>query len=114
MAMLWNLVFSMIGGLKTIPKDILDAAKFLKSKALKTKIRYNSCYFPIHYYRFALSLGAGLEPLIVAEALHSLFPTEQWKRSFGLRKPTGKLLLPRTKLCILGRFNYHDHFNYRN
>src|ERR1035437_5750017 len=37
--MLWNLVFSMIGGLKTIPKDILDAAKIFNIKGF-TKLRY--------------------------------------------------------------------------
>jgi NitT/TauT family transport system permease protein len=75
MAMLWNLVFSMIGGLKTIPKDILDAATIFKIKGL-LKLRYVTipAIFPFIITGSLLAWAQGWSLLIVAEALHSYIP----------------------------------------
>ena len=75
MAMLWNLVFSMIGGLKTIPRDILDAALIFKVKGFK-KLRYIiiPSVFPYIITGSLLAWAQGWSLLIVAEALHSYIP----------------------------------------
>jgi NitT/TauT family transport system permease protein len=75
MEMLWNLVFSMIGGLKTIPQDILDAATIFHVKGFK-KLRYITIpsVFPYLITGSLLSWAAGWSILIVAEALHSYIP----------------------------------------
>jgi NitT/TauT family transport system permease protein len=76
MAMLWNLVFSMIGGLKTIPKDILDAAKIFNIKGF-IKLRYVTipAIFPFIITGSLLAWAQGWSILIVAEALHSYIPS---------------------------------------
>jgi NitT/TauT family transport system permease protein len=76
MAMLWNLVFSMIGGLKTIPKDILDAAKIFNIKGFM-KLRYVTipAIFPFIITGSLLAWAQGWSILIVAEALHSYIPS---------------------------------------
>jgi len=73
--MLWCIVFSMIGGLKTIPKDILDAAKIFNVKGLK-KLRYIMIpsAFPYLITGSLLAWAAGWSILIVAESLHSYIP----------------------------------------
>lgn len=73
--MLWNLVFSMIGGLKTIPKDILDAANIFHVKGFK-KLRYIivPAIFPYIITGSLLAWAAGWSILIVAESLHSYIP----------------------------------------
>ena len=75
MAMVWNLVFSMIGGLKTIPKDILDAAKIFNIKGFM-KLRYITipAIFPFIITGSLLAWAQGWSLLIVAEALHSYIP----------------------------------------
>jgi NitT/TauT family transport system permease protein len=75
MAMLWNLVFSMIGGLKTIPKDLLDAAKIFEIKGL-SKLRFIiiPAIFPYIITGSLLAWAQGWSLLIVAEALHSYIP----------------------------------------
>jgi NitT/TauT family transport system permease protein len=75
MAMLWNLVFSMIGGLKTIPKDILDTAKIFDIKGFR-KLRYViiPAIFPYIITGSLLAWAQGWSILIVAEALHSYIP----------------------------------------
>jgi NitT/TauT family transport system permease protein len=75
MAMLWNLVFSMIGGLKTIPKDLLDAAKIFDIKGLN-KLRFIiiPAIFPYIITGSLLAWAQGWSLLIVAEALHSYIP----------------------------------------
>lgn len=76
MAMLWNLVFSMIGGLKTIPKDLLDAAKIFEVKGFQ-KLRYITipAIFPYIITGSLLAWAQGWSLLIVAEALHSYIPS---------------------------------------
>jgi NitT/TauT family transport system permease protein len=75
MAMLWNLVFSMIGGLKTIPEDILSAAQIYKIKGLR-KLWYITipAIFPYIITGSLLAWAQGWSLLIVAEALHSYIP----------------------------------------
>jgi NitT/TauT family transport system permease protein len=75
MAMLWNLVFSIIGGLKTVPKDILDAAKIFNIKGFR-KLRYITIpsIFPYIITGSLLAWAQGWSLLIVAEALHSYIP----------------------------------------
>ena len=75
MAMLWNLVFSMIGGLKTIPEDILSAAKIFGLKGFK-KLWYITIpsIFPYIITGSLLAWAQGWSILIVAEALHNYVP----------------------------------------
>lgn len=75
MAMLWNLVFSMIGGLKTIPEDILNASTIFGLKGLK-KLWYITIpsIFPYIVTGSLLAWAQGWSLLIVAEALHSYIP----------------------------------------
>jgi NitT/TauT family transport system permease protein len=75
MEMLWYLVFSMIGGLKTIPKDILDAATVFKIKGFN-KLRFIiiPAIFPYIITGSLLAWAAGWSILIVAESLHSYIP----------------------------------------
>jgi NitT/TauT family transport system permease protein len=73
--MLWNLVFSMIGGLKTIPKDILDTAQIFHIKGFM-KLRYViiPAVFPYLITGSLLAWAAGWSILMVAESLHSYIP----------------------------------------
>ena len=75
MAMLWNLVFSLIGGLKTIPDDILSAAKIFGLKGMK-KLWYITIpsVFPFLITGSLLAWAQGWSILIVAEALHNYVP----------------------------------------
>jgi NitT/TauT family transport system permease protein len=75
MAMLWNLVFSMIGGLKTIPEDILSAAKIFGLKGLK-KMWFITIpsIFPFIITGSLLAWAQGWSILIVAESLHNYIP----------------------------------------
>ncbi len=75
MEMLWYLVFSMIGGLKTIPEDILSASKIFGLKGFK-KLWYITIpsIFPYIITGSLLAWASGWSILIVAEALHSYIP----------------------------------------
>ena len=75
MAMLWNLVFSMIGGLKTTPKDILDTAKIFEVTGFK-KLWYITIpsILPYIITGSLLAWAQGWSLLIVAEALHNYIP----------------------------------------
>ncbi len=75
MAMLWNLVFSLIGGLKTVPRDITDAATIFHVKGFR-KLRYITipAVFPYIITGSLLAWAQGWSLLIVAEALHSYIP----------------------------------------
>lgn len=74
--MLWSLVFSMIGGLKTIPKDILDAATIFNITGFR-KLRFIiiPSIFPYLITGSLLAWAAGWSILIVAESLHSYIPS---------------------------------------
>lgn len=75
MAMLWNLVFSMIGGLKTIPQDIQETAIVFKAKGIK-KLLYITlpAIFPHIITGSLLAWAQGWNILIVAEVLHNYIP----------------------------------------
>ncbi len=75
MAMLWNLVFSMIGGLKTIPQDISRAAFVFKAKGFKklTSITLPAI-FPYIVTGSLLAWAQGWSIIIVAEVLHNYIP----------------------------------------
>ncbi|MBI3495089.1 ABC transporter permease subunit [Candidatus Berkelbacteria bacterium] len=75
MAMLWNLVFSMIGGLKTIPQDIIAAANIFKARGLK-KVWYITlpAIVPYMITGSLLAWAQGWNIIIVAEALHNYIP----------------------------------------
>jgi len=75
MAMVWNIVFSMIGGLKTIPQDINDAAKVFGAKGFKKLIYVTiPSVFPSIITGSFLAWGQGWNISIVAEALHAFIP----------------------------------------
>jgi NitT/TauT family transport system permease protein len=75
MAMVWNMVFSMIGGLKTIPQDINDAAKVFGAKGIKKLIYVTiPSIFPSIITGSFLAWGQGWNISIVAEALHAFLP----------------------------------------
>jgi NitT/TauT family transport system permease protein len=75
MAMVWNMVFSMIGGLKTIPQDINDAAKVFGAKGFKKLIDVTlPSIFPSIITGSFLAWGQGWNISIVAEALHAFIP----------------------------------------
>lgn len=86
MAMLWNLVFSMVGGLKTIPQDIEAAAFVFKSTGFRKL--FNITLPAISPYIITGSLlawGQGWNILIVAEVLHNYIPNgNQSQDLFGL------------------------------
>lgn len=75
MAMLWNLVFSMVGGLKTIPEDIESAAKVFGAKGWN-KLRYITlpAVFPYLTTGSLLAWAQGWNVIIVAEVLHNYIP----------------------------------------
>lgn len=75
MAMLWNLVFSMIGGLKTIPQDIESAASVFGAKGIK-KLWFITipAIFPYIITGSLLAWAQGWNVLIVAEVLHNYIP----------------------------------------
>ena len=74
-SMIWNIVFSMIGGIKTIPQDINDAAKIFGARGFK-KIIYVTIpsIFPSIITGSFLAWGQGWNISIVAEALHAFIP----------------------------------------
>lgn len=75
MAMLWNLVFSMIGGLKTIPQDILSAATVFRARGWR-KLLYITlpAILPHIITGSLLAFAQGWNILIVAEVLHNYIP----------------------------------------
>lgn len=78
MAMVWNLVFNMIGGIKTMPQDIELAAKVFKASGLK-KLRYVVLPSIVPYIITGslLAWAQGWNIMIVAEVLHTYIPQGQ-------------------------------------
>ncbi len=75
MAMLWNIVFSMVGGLKTIPQDIEAAAFVFKSKGFRKLVSITlPAIFPYIVTGSLLAWAQGWNILIVAEVLHNYIP----------------------------------------
>lgn len=74
-SMLWSLVFTMIGGLKTIPADVTAAAAIFKATGLKKLWNVTlPSIFPSITTGSLLSWGAGWNVIIVAEVLHTYIP----------------------------------------
>lgn len=75
MSMLWNLVFTMVGGLKAIPEDVKSAAIVFKVHGLK-KLLYITlpAIFPYITTGSLLAWGQGWSIVIVAEVLHTYIP----------------------------------------
>lgn len=75
LSMLWNLVFSMIGGLKTIPADIKSAAFVFKATGLKKLVFITlPAIFPYIITGSLLAWAQGWNVIIVAEVLHNYIP----------------------------------------
>ncbi|MCL4366480.1 ABC transporter permease subunit [Patescibacteria group bacterium] len=75
LSMLWNLVFSMIGGLKTIPADIESAAVVFKATGFKKLINITlPAIFPYIITGSLLAWAQGWNVIIVAEVLHNYIP----------------------------------------
>ena len=86
LSMLWNLVFSMIGGLKTIPQDIESADKVFKATGIR-KILYIilPAIFPSIITGSLLAWAQGWNVTIVAEVLHNYIPNGNSSQDlFGL------------------------------
>lgn len=75
LAMLWNLVFSIIGGLKIIPQDINFASFVFGARGVK-KLFYVTlpAIFPYMVTGSLLAWAQGWNLLIVAEVLHNYIP----------------------------------------
>lgn len=75
MSMLWNLVFTMVGGLKAIPEDVKSAATVFKVRGIK-KLLYITlpAIFPYITTGSLLAWGQGWSIIIVAEVLHTYIP----------------------------------------
>ncbi len=75
LSMLWNIVFTVVGGLKVIPKDIIAAAHVFKIRGwyYVTKVLLPAI-FPQVVTGSILAVGQGWNIIIVAEALHIYIP----------------------------------------
>lgn len=75
LSMLWNLVFTLVGGLKIIPKDIFYAARVFGLRGL-THVRrvILPAIFPQLVTGSILAVAQGWNLIIVAEVLHTYIP----------------------------------------
>lgn len=75
MAMLWNIVFSVIGGLKSVPKEIGEASQIFRASGFK-KLFFVTipAVFPYLVTGSMLAWAQGWNILIVAEVLHNYIP----------------------------------------
>lgn len=74
-AMLWNIVFSIVGGLKATPKDIQDAATIFKAnKIQRLELVTLPAIFPYLMTGSLLAWGQGWSIIIIAEVLHNYIP----------------------------------------
>src|SRR5258708_469212 len=75
MVMLWNLVFSMIGGLKAIPAEIHATAQVFGAKGFKAlRLVTLPAIFPYIVTGSLLAWGSSWTIIIVAEVLHNYIP----------------------------------------
>lgn len=75
MAMLWNMVFSMVGGLKTIPADIEFAAKAFGATGVKKLLHVTlPAITPYIITGSFLAWAQGWNIMIVAEVIHTYIP----------------------------------------
>ncbi|MDE1875059.1 MAG: ABC transporter permease subunit [Patescibacteria group bacterium] len=74
-SMLWNIVFSLVGGLKTVPTDIKAAARVfgVRGPAYLFKVLLPSV-FPYLVTGSLLAWAQGWNMIIVAEVLHTYLP----------------------------------------
>lgn len=75
LAMLWNIVFNVVGGLKVIPTEILSAARVyhIRGFALMRQILLPAV-FPYIVIGSLLAWAQGWNIIIVAEVLHTYIP----------------------------------------
>jgi NitT/TauT family transport system permease protein len=75
LSMLWNIVFTLVGGLKIIPKDIIDAAHVfgLRGYALVRQVILPALV-PQLVTGSILAVAQGWNIIIVAEVLHTYIP----------------------------------------
>lgn len=102
LGMMWNLVFSMIGGLKTIPADIKSTAIVFQATGFK-KLVYITLpsILPYIITGSLLAWGQGWNIIIVAEVLHTYIPNGTTNMDlFGL----GSVLVNATYLGRTGVF----------
>lgn len=75
MAMVWNLVFTMIGGIKTIPEEISLAAQVFKASGFKKLWSVTlPSILPYIITGSLLAWAQGWNIMIVAEVLHTYIP----------------------------------------
>jgi NitT/TauT family transport system permease protein len=74
-AMMWNIVFTVIGGLQTIPKDVQSAAQVFNVTGIR-KFWYITlpAIFPFIVTGSLLAWAQGWTTVIVAEVLHTYIP----------------------------------------
>lgn len=74
-SIIWNIIFNVIGGMKTIPKDIFSVGSVFKlSKFEQFRLVTLPALFPALVTASILALAEGWNLIIVAEALHSYVP----------------------------------------
>jgi NitT/TauT family transport system permease protein len=75
LSMLWNIVFTLIGGIKIIPKDIISAAEVFKIKSWQYIRRVLlPAIFPEAVTGSILAMAQGWNLIIVAEVMHTYIP----------------------------------------
>ncbi|MCE9541322.1 ABC transporter permease subunit [Candidatus Kaiserbacteria bacterium] len=75
LSMLWNIVFTLVGGLKIIPQDIVNAARIfgLSGFAYVRRVLIPAV-FPQLVIGSVLAVAQGWNLIIIAEALHTYIP----------------------------------------
>lgn len=74
-SMIWNIIFNVIGGLKTIPKEIFAVGTVFKlSRFARFRLVTLPALFPSLVTASILALAEGWNLIIVAEALHTYAP----------------------------------------
>lgn len=75
LSMLWNIVFTLVGGLKLIPRDIIDAARIFGLKGVSYLRRLIlPALVPQLVTGSILAVAQGWNITIVAEVLHTYIP----------------------------------------
>lgn len=75
LSMLWNIVFTLVGGLKIIPRDIIDAARIFGLSGFNFIRRVIlPAIFPQLVTGSILAVAQGWNLIIVAEVLHTYIP----------------------------------------
>jgi NitT/TauT family transport system permease protein len=75
LSMLWNIVFTLVGGIKIIPQDIISAAKVFKINGWQYLRRVLlPAIFPEIVTGSILAMAQGWNLIIVAEVMHTYIP----------------------------------------